>query len=423
METITPWQVAWPAYAPRYTPDRFGGPIQDRRFDLVEVGPDSNELTTFVAHNPGVNAIKGTHRILTHGDSVAWGCNDDEQADRLPPKDRFSVQVLGDLALLDGQGYTSFEHAVNGMTTDQDRADRPGRNSLAVFPEVLKRVKPHSVVVHLGLNDLNKEIHRTAAEAAEGVGRNLNAIIAHNAGQRLARNRVRNVVVLGPSPIVPTRRFNDLQLPDYFSEQSMAESFSLGPEIRKMAHAYDSQNPDIAFSFAQVNFHGHRRWEGLHDYADGLHLGALGHAAIARSVAHALLRLPGSELMNTMNGFEAYDPELLNHMLPHVNRLQYQAIVSSGGLPPEGQPAEQPPWIRPFVVGVDQHVQNYSGNPFYSGNLFVHAKPSWEERHPQPITPEGLRDSWVPPGQIGATRQARPRLPLPPAPKVSGLLK
>jgi len=253
--TITPWQVAWPAYAPRYIPDRFGGPIQERRFDLVEVGPDSNEFTTFVAHNPGINAIKGTRRILIHGDSVAWGCNDDEQADRLPPKVRFPVQLLGNLALLDGQSYTSFEHAVNGMTTDRDRVDRPGRNSLAVFPDVLKRVKPHSVVIHLGLNDLNsKEIRRTATEAAEGVGRNVDAIIAHNGRQRLERNRVRNVVVLGPSPIIPTRRFYNLQLPEYFSEQSMAESFSLGPEIRKMVHAYGTQNLISPFRLPKLAF-------------------------------------------------------------------------------------------------------------------------------------------------------------------------
>lgn len=417
MEVITPWQVAWPAYASRYVPDRFGGPVQDRRFDLIEVGPDGNESTTFVAHIPGVEATRNTHRILVHGDSVAWGCDDDEQANRLLPRDRFPIQLLGNLALLDNGSYTSFEHAVNGMTTDQDRVGRPGRNSLAVFPEVLSRVKPHSVVVHLGLNDLNNEIRRTAVESAAGVSRNLDAIITHNARQRLERNRVQNVVVLGPSPIVPTRRFGRLQLGDYFSEQSIAESFSLGSEIRKVVHRYDDRHPDVSFSFTQVNFHGHKRWEGLHEHADGLHLGALGHAAIAQSVAHALLRRPGTELMNVMNGFEAYDPKLLDHMLPAANTLQYRAMVSAGGLPPMGGPVEQYVWPSPRIVGPDQLVLDHAGNPFSEGYLLVRAKPSWEEKHPHPITPDQLKDSWQQPG-LRISRQAQSQLPLPPRPEL-----
>lgn len=195
--------------------------------------------------------------ILCFGDSNTWGF-DPSTGGRYPREVRWTGRLqaaLPDCRIL--------EEGLNGRTTVFEDDLRPGRRGLTYLPIALKTHDPLDLVIFmLGSNDCKNRLRLSAAEIAEGV----QLLIEQTRNPSLHLRQQPAILVVAPPPFEPGAlarggmRFT-------FGAESVETSRLLARFFRAAANQMGAH----FFDAGQVTL----------AEADGVHLSAAGHAALA----------------------------------------------------------------------------------------------------------------------------------------------
>ena len=202
--------------------------------------------------------------VLCYGDSNTWGY---DPATGL----RFARDVRwpGRLQAALGADWYVVEEGLNGRTTTRESPHAEGRNGLDYLPPCLDSHAPLDVVlIFLGTNDLADRYSMTATDIAAGAA-------------RLARIVARSEAGVGGGPPTPI-----LLYPPPVGETTWSEDWSGAPA--KSAVLADRFRAAAAENGVELIDLGETtRYSAI----DGIHLGADGHAAVAKQVEQKLRRL------------------------------------------------------------------------------------------------------------------------------------
>ncbi|MDC7225779.1 MAG: SGNH/GDSL hydrolase family protein [Spirochaetales bacterium] len=210
--------------------------------------------------------------ILCFGDSNTWGY-DGENGERFPYDKRWTSLVQAEL----GNAYNIIPEGLNGRTTVWDDPFNPCRNGHDALPFCLLSHKPLDLVIlMLGTNDSKNFYHNTPFSIGKGIRRLVEMIQASDAGRGGAAPRI---LLMSPAPVIQgdqSRASFDLrEFADIDGHDPSIVSGGLAGEYRKKAEEYGCDFLD-AGTVAEVCT------------ADGVHLTAEGHKALASAVSSKL---------------------------------------------------------------------------------------------------------------------------------------
>ena len=199
-------------------------------------------------------------RILCYGDSNTWG-------QHAPAGDRFDENTRwgSRLRTLLGDGYRVIEEGQRGRTTVWDD---PVENRLAGLTYLWPCLDSHApidlVVIMLGTNDCKPYFGLHPQNIADGAGRLVDMVQKCNFGPG---DTAPKVLLISPIRIEASSFY-----PHLFSEKEAAKSQGFPAAYEAVAERYGCAWLDAA-ALAQP------------DPADGVHLDAEGHKALAEAVA------------------------------------------------------------------------------------------------------------------------------------------
>lgn len=205
--------------------------------------------------------------ILCYGDSNTWGY-DPATTNRYPRGVRWTSLVQA--ALPD---YCILEEGLGGRTTVFEDGLRPGRSGLTYLPVALKTHDPIDLLVlMLGTNDCKTRFHVCAEEIAEG----MQALIEEARAPSLHLRQQPEILVVAPAPMASDALARG-GMRYMFGAESVENSRLLARFYAEMAqrmgvHFFDAGKLTSAD-------------------ADGVHLSAAGHAALAGALSKLLPRL------------------------------------------------------------------------------------------------------------------------------------
>jgi lysophospholipase L1-like esterase len=204
--------------------------------------------------------------VLCFGDSNTWG-TDPADDSRFPR----SVRWPGRLQAALGDDWHVVEEGLPGRTTTLDSPLAPGKNGLSYLVPCLDSHAPlDAVVIFLGTNDLADRYSLSATDIARAAGRLVHVVRGSAAG------------IDGGAPealLACPPRVGDVEWEDGW-KGAAAKSALLPDRFRAVADELACPLVDLA---VVTRFSD----------ADGVHLDADGHAAVARAVEDALRRLHG----------------------------------------------------------------------------------------------------------------------------------
>lgn len=198
--------------------------------------------------------------ILCYGDSNTWG-------QHAPLGDRFDEQTRwgSRLRTILGEDYRVIEEGQRGRTTVWDD---PVENRLAGLTYLWPCLDSHApidlVVIMLGTNDCKPYFGLHPQNIADGAGRLVDMVQKCNFGPN---DTAPKVLLISPIRIEASSFY-----PHLFSEKEAAKSHGFPAAYRVVAERYGCAWLDAA-ALAQP------------DPADGIHLDAEGHKALAEAVA------------------------------------------------------------------------------------------------------------------------------------------
>ncbi|GIG60072.1 hydrolase [Longispora fulva] len=210
--------------------------------------------------------------VLCFGDSNTFGQRaEDVDKGRWP----IDVRWTGLLQNLLGDGYSVIEEGLNGRTTDLDYPDRVGRNGRAYLVPCLESHQPVDVLVlWLGGNDLKPQFGRSAADIAAALGRLIDDV---ESTVTYRPDRPTRILLLGPTPVDPTRPDFFAFVPPEFAPGLVAKAEELRAAVRALA-------AERGVGYADVG-----TVAGVGD--DGMHLSRDAHPVVAALVAGAVTDL------------------------------------------------------------------------------------------------------------------------------------
>lgn len=204
--------------------------------------------------------------VLCFGDSNTWGYDPERGGARFPVE----VRWPGRLARALSEEATVVEEGLNSRTTVHDDPMQPGRNGLAYLVPCLDTHAPVEVVVlMLGTNDLKARFAAGSHDIALGNARLLDAIATSAAGPDGGAPRM---LLVAPPPLGRLSEF--------------AEMFAGGEATsRRIAPRVEALARERGCAFLNAG-----------DYVstsdlDGIHLDAVGHAALAEAVGEGVRTL------------------------------------------------------------------------------------------------------------------------------------
>ena len=206
--------------------------------------------------------------ILCYGDSNTWG-------HRAPAGDRFDENTRwgSRLRTLLGDDYRVIEEGQRGRTTVWDD---PVENRLAGLTYLWPCLDSHApidlVVIMLGTNDCKPYFGLHPQNIADGAGRLVDMVQKCNFGPN---DTAPKVLLISPIRITPSSFY-----PHLFGEKEAAKSHGFPAAYKAVAERFGCAWLD-ASELAQP------------DPADGVHLDAEGHKALAEAVAEKVKELIG----------------------------------------------------------------------------------------------------------------------------------
>ncbi|MCP4328478.1 MAG: SGNH/GDSL hydrolase family protein [Alphaproteobacteria bacterium] len=204
-----------------------------------------------------------TKSILVYGDSISWGFRADNML-RYPLAQRWPHILRGLL----GKRAHVVEECLNGRTTAYDSPLLPDRNGVKALPPLLESHAPLDlVIIMLGTNDLQSNMHLTANDIAAGCGGLVLGILRSQAGPDLG---IPKILVVAP-PLV-TRPVDAMAV---FFDGVEENSRALPELYRRLAEGYKCDFLDASTIV-----------EGCE--IDGIHLTPESNAVLARAVADAV---------------------------------------------------------------------------------------------------------------------------------------
>lgn len=202
--------------------------------------------------------------VLCYGDSNTHGA-DPATGGRFP----YDVRWPGVLAALLAGETRVVEEGLNGRTTLRDDPYSPGRNGLSYLAPCLDSHAPIDVVVlMLGTNDLKATFGLAASDIAAGAARLVKAVQSSQAGRGGAAPRV--LLVAPPALGAPN------EVMELWGFAGANERSAALPRLYRAA----ALNAGVAFLDASAVVRA--------DPADGVHLSADAHRALAGAVAGAV---------------------------------------------------------------------------------------------------------------------------------------
>ncbi len=215
--------------------------------------------------------MAGLPVVLCYGDSNTHGA-DPVTGDRLPYDVRWPGAVA---ALLEGTARV-IEEGLNGRTTVRDDPYSPGRNGLAYLVPCLDSHAPIDVVViMLGTNDLKATFGLVASDIAAGAATLVDTALLAQCGPG---NGAPQVLLVAPPALGAPNEVMEL-----WGFAGANERNAALPRLYRAA----ALNAGAAFLDASAIVTA--------DPADGIHLAADAHRALARAIAGAVRPLlPGA---------------------------------------------------------------------------------------------------------------------------------
>lgn len=201
--------------------------------------------------------------ILCFGDSNTWGA-DPERGGRHP----FNVRWPGVLRQLLGPDCWVIEEGLGGRTTTWDdplEGDKNGRKHLPVL--LWSHCPIDLVIIMLGTNDLKARFQVPAVDTAEAVGQLVDAVRTSPCGPGWQAPKA---MVICPPPILEVGQVGRM------FAGGAATSQEFRPAFEAMA-----QGRNLDLIYAQDHCQSHP--------ADGIHLDATAHQALAQAV-HARVK-------------------------------------------------------------------------------------------------------------------------------------
>lgn len=200
--------------------------------------------------------------ILCFGDSNTWGYNP-QNGERFGPEIRWPGVLQAEL----DTNYSIIEEGLNARTTvftdsvEGAVIDRNGNHHLSILLESHRPID--LVAVMLGLNDLKYRFAASAFDIAQGAGELVQMIQCSRSGPR---NQSPEVLLIAPPPVKKLGILDEL----------FAGAIEKSEKFGKL-YAWISQRLGCEFVNAGEIVE--------YDLADGIHLGATGHAAFGRYLA------------------------------------------------------------------------------------------------------------------------------------------
>lgn len=206
--------------------------------------------------------------ILCFGDSNTWGFmpHRDKPAVKADNRYPFDVRWPGRLEAMLGDGWRIVEEALNGRTTMFDCFMEEHRNGLSAIDVCLLSAMPvDMVILMLGTNDSKRVFAKPPFVIAHGMQRLIGRIKGGDYGYGPGGKAPEILVV---SPIRMTEGVLTSWLSEEFDAESIERSTRLAAHFERVARQNGVHFLDAGASISA-------------DPADGIHMNAGGHAAMA----------------------------------------------------------------------------------------------------------------------------------------------
>ena len=210
--------------------------------------------------------------ILCFGDSNTWGF-DGESGERFPYEKRWTSLLAAAL----GDDYNIIPEGLNGRTTVWDDPFNPFRNGIDALPFCLISHKPLDLIVlMLGTNDSKNFYHNTPFSIGKGLRRMIELIQSSDSGRE---GGAPQILLMSPAPVKPGNQdkaaFDLREFKNIDGHDPVKVSSGLAAEYQQKADEYGCGFLD-AGACAEVCD------------ADGVHLPAEGHKALAAAVSEKI---------------------------------------------------------------------------------------------------------------------------------------
>ena len=211
--------------------------------------------------------------ILAYGDSLTYGANPVTGGPRHPYDDRWPTVLERGLG---GRAQVIAEGLGGRTTVHDDHFANADRNGARILPTLLASHWPLDlVVIMLGTNDLKPFHGRTAQESANGVGRLVQIVRAHAAGEGLPAP---GIIIVAPPQLCAT---DHPEMMKHFGEEAAIE------QSRQMPEWYRRKASELGAGFFDASA------VAKPDPRDGVHLDAANTRAIGEGLVPVVKRVLG----------------------------------------------------------------------------------------------------------------------------------